>query len=87
MLKKLLVTTALIAALAGCSTSANKLAAISPGMSKAEVIGTLGPPESVTGQGSEEVFIYTLSNSWNSSVWNEKYYVQFSRGRVVRYGK
>lgn len=73
--------------LQGCSTSASKLSLISPGMTKAEVVNVLGTPESVSGQGGDEVFIYTLSNSWNSPVWNEKYAVIFSDGKVVRYGK
>lgn len=87
MYKEFASAIAIVAALAGCSTSANKLSALSPGMSKAQVINILGTPESVTGQGSGEVFIYTLSNSWNSPVWNEKYQVLFVDGRVVRYGQ
>lgn len=84
---KLLISAALISMLTACGTSANKLALISPGMSKDRVVDVLGMPESVTGQGSDEVFIYTLSNSWNSPVWNEKYMVYFKNGKVVRYGK
>lgn len=87
MLKKLVVAVFMAALLIGCSTSAKRLAAVSPGMTKPQVINVLGSPESVSGQGSEEVFIYTLSNSWNSNVWNEKYYVYFADGRVVRYGR
>lgn len=87
MFGKFAVGIVMVSMLIGCSTSANRLAAVSPGMTKAQVIDTLGSPESVSGQGSGEIFIYTLSNSWNSPVWNEKYYVYFSDGRVVRYGK
>ncbi len=86
MIKKLIVTTTL-ALLVGCSTSAKKLAQVSPGMTKAQVISVLGSPESVSGQDDTEFFIYTLSNSWNSPLWNEKYYVRFVNGKVVRYGK
>lgn len=87
MFKKLAVSVATIGLLVGCGTSAKRLAEISPGMTKTEVISVLGSPESVSGQGSEEVFIYTLSNSWNSPVWNEKYQVYFYNGRVVRFGQ
>ncbi len=87
MLKKIAVALFVAALLVGCSTSAKRLAAVSPGMTKAQVINILGFPESVSGQGSEEVFIYTLSNSWNSPVWNEKYHVYFVNGHVVRYGR
>jgi outer membrane protein assembly factor BamE (lipoprotein component of BamABCDE complex) len=86
MLKKIAIA-ATVVLLVGCSTSAKRLAIVSPGMTKAEVVKILGSPESVSGQGAEEVFLYTLSNSWNSPVWNEKYYVYFVDGRVVRYGK
>lgn len=87
MFHKFAITIAMVAILVGCSTSAQRLADVSPGMTKAQVIDVLGSPESVSGQGGGEVFIYTLSNSWNSSVWNEKYYVQFIDGLVVKYGK
>jgi outer membrane protein assembly factor BamE (lipoprotein component of BamABCDE complex) len=71
----------------GCGTSATRLNDISVGMPKAEVIRILGTPESVRAQNGQEVLIYTLSNSWNSPVWNENYYVQLQNGRVVSYGK
>jgi outer membrane protein assembly factor BamE (lipoprotein component of BamABCDE complex) len=87
MLKNIAITAASALLLAACSTSANRLSEISPGMTKTQVIEILGSPESVSGQGAGEAFIYTLSNSWNSPVWNEKYYVYFTNGRVVRYGK
>jgi outer membrane protein assembly factor BamE (lipoprotein component of BamABCDE complex) len=87
VLKKFILLAGMAAAIAGCSTSANRLAEVSPGMNKSQVISILGSPESVSGQGSGEVFTYTLSNSWNSPVWNEKYYVYFVNGQVVRYGK
>jgi outer membrane protein assembly factor BamE (lipoprotein component of BamABCDE complex) len=86
MFKKVVITAAAALMLAGCATSAKRLAQISPGMTKGQVISVLGNPESVSGQGSAEVFTYTLSNSWNSPVWNTKYHVYFVDGRVVRYG-
>ncbi len=78
---------AIVILLVGCSTSAKRLAAVSPGMAKAQVVDILGNPESVSGQKSEEVFIYTLSNSWNGPVWSDKHHVYFIDGRVVHYGK
>jgi len=87
MFKKNAIAAVSAVLLVACSTSANRLAEISPGMTKTQVIEILGSPESVSGQGAGEAFIYTLSNSWNSPVWNEKYYVYFTNGRVVRYGK
>jgi outer membrane protein assembly factor BamE (lipoprotein component of BamABCDE complex) len=86
MLKKVLVLAATAFFLSACSTSANRLAQISPGMTKVDVISVLGNPESVSGQGYTEVFTYTLSNSWNAPVWNTKYHVYFNDGKVVRYG-
>ena len=86
MFKKLLAVAAAALLLVGCGTSAKRLAQISPGMTKAQVISVLGNPESVSGQGSAEVFTYTLSNSWNAPVWNTEYHVYFIDGKVVRYG-
>lgn len=86
MFKKFIALAAAALLLAGCGTSAKRLAQISPGMTKAQVISVLGNPESVSGQSSAEVFIYTLSNSWNAPVWNTEYHVYFIDGKVVRYG-
>ncbi|OQX00393.1 MAG: hypothetical protein BWK73_48550 [Thiothrix lacustris] len=87
MIKKLILTTTILTLLVGCSTSANRLTQVSPGMTKTQVISVFGNPESVTGQGNTEIFTYTLSNSWNNSVWNESYYIYFINGQVVKYGK
>jgi len=87
MIKKLILTATILTLLVGCSTSANRLAQVSPGMTKAQVISVFGTPESVAGQENTEIFTYTLSNSWNSSVWNENYYIYFVNGQVVKYGK
>lgn len=84
---KLFISVTALTLLSACGTSAKNLALISPGMSKENVIQVLGKPESVTGEGSREAFVYTLSNSWNSPVWNEEYIVYFYDGKVVRYGK
>jgi outer membrane protein assembly factor BamE (lipoprotein component of BamABCDE complex) len=73
--------------LAGCATSATKLNEISVGMTKPQVVQILGTPESVRAQNGQEALIYTLSNSWNSPVWNEKYYVLLQNGKVVSYGQ
>ena len=87
MKMKNIIYVAVLIFLTACGTSANKLSMLSPGMSKESVVNTLGMPESVSAQGGNEVFIYTLSNSWNSPLWNEKYFVYFFNGKVVRYGK
>lgn len=72
----------------GCATtSAKRLNEISVGMTKSEVIQILGNPESVSGNGSQELFLYTLSNSFTNAEWNSTYAVQFVEGRVVRYGR
>lgn len=87
MIKRLILTTTMLTLLGGCSTSASRLAQVSPGMTKNQVISVFGIPESVDGQGNTEIFTYTLSNSWNNSVWNESYYIYFVNGQVVKYGK
>lgn len=87
MLKKLATVSLFLVLLSGCGTSAKKLNEVSTGMTKSEVIQILGSPESVRAKNGQEILIYTLSNSWNSPVWNEKYYVHLQNGRVVSYGQ
>lgn len=71
--------------LASCGTSASNLSKVSVGMTKPEVINVLGTPESVQANGYSEKLTYTLSNSWNSRVWNSRYYVYLNNGKVVGY--
>lgn len=74
--------------LSGCaSTSATRLTSVSVGMTKAQVVSILGNPESVSGNGRQEVLYYTLGNSFFNSEWNSTYAVQFVDGRVVGYGR
>lgn len=87
MYKKKIAVMIISFLLIACGTSAKRLNEVSVGMSKTEVMQILGSPESVRAQGGEEVLIYTLSNSWNSGVWNEKYYVRLINGQVHSYGK
>lgn len=86
MFRNVVLTMGMAAIIAGCGTSATKLTEISPGMTKNQVKRILGKPESVSARGAEELFTYTLSNSWNSNLWNEKYHVYFINGRVSSYG-
>ncbi len=87
MIKKIATIFLFSVLISGCGTSAKKLNELSTGMTKSEVIQVLGAPESVRAQNGQETLMYTLSNSWNSSVWNERYYVHIQNGRVVSYGQ
>lgn len=71
---------------AACGTSAQRLTEVSMGMTRQDVVSVLGSPESVQAANGQEVLVYTLSNSWNSPVWNSQYAVVLQNGRVVAYG-
>jgi outer membrane protein assembly factor BamE (lipoprotein component of BamABCDE complex) len=75
-----------LAVLAGCGQSAQTMNDLSLGMTKQNVVGILGTPQSVQAAGNQEVLTYTLSNSWNSQFWNSEYRVVLQNGRVVAYG-
>ena len=77
--------------LAACATS-GKINTVSLGMSKHQVIETMGPPDAVSAQGSAEYLSYNLcaSNCAALIVQNrvqDWYYVRLVNGNVDSYGR
>jgi hypothetical protein len=81
-------TLALIIAvtLAGCS-SGQGLSNIHMGMTKQQVIESLGTPTSVHAQGGAEVLEYRLYAGFTSNPWYQTYLVGLVNNKVVRYGQ
>ena len=73
----------------GCAT-AHKMNMVGLGMTKAEVIQTLGKPVSVSAQGKAEYLNYSLcEKGWPSPSCNitTPYYVRLVDGKVESYGR
>jgi hypothetical protein len=71
--------------LAGCAT-AHKMNRVSLGMTKGEVIDTLGEPDSVHADKGWEALFYRLTDDGWSGLKNE-YAVILEGGKVAKYGK
>ncbi len=87
-MKKMLAL-AIISMSLGCAT-AHKLNAVGLGMTKSEVIQTLGKPVSVSAQGKAEYLNYSLcEKGWPSPSCNitTPYYVRLVDGKVESYGR
>lgn len=75
--------------LVGCATAPN-LNNVALGMTKQEVIKTLGNPHSVSAKDNTEYLKYGLSMGFaDNSVWANppEYYVRLVNGKVESYGK
>lgn len=85
---KTMAATALLGAavLSGCSSSQG-INDVSVGMTKQEVIRTLGSPTSTNAQGGTEVLTYNLYAGFTANPWYQLYYVRLQNGRVVAYGQ
>ena len=69
--------------LTSCASIGKRMARISPGMTKPEVVHILGKPKSSSGSSGVEVLHYTQDDVW----WrNSYYYVRFVDGKVDAYG-
>jgi hypothetical protein len=78
-------------ALIGCATS-NRINSVSVGMTKQQVIATMGQPASVRAGGGVEYLHYKLSESgdWVYGTWGvptRDYFVRLRNGVVDAYGK
>ncbi|MDB5759743.1 MAG: hypothetical protein JWM30_3032 [Burkholderia sp.] len=76
---------------AACATS-GKISSVSLGMTKKQVIETMGPPDAVSAQGDAEYLSYNLcaSNCAALIVQNrvqDWYYVRLIQGNVESYGR
>lgn len=72
----------------GCAT-ANKISKVKIGMTRAEVISTIGKPASVSAKGKMEYLNYSLSETGDQAFYGitTHYYVRLIDGRVESYGR
>lgn len=69
------------AALAGCAGKTNQLQL---GMTKAQVVETMGAPTSTSETGNTVYLKYRLYSDW---IFSERYYVRLVDGKVDAYGR
>jgi outer membrane protein assembly factor BamE (lipoprotein component of BamABCDE complex) len=74
--------------LAGCAT-AHKISQVKLGMTRDQVIETMGPPASTSAKGSTEYLNYSLSETDDQAFYSitKPYYVRLVDGRVDSYGR
>ena len=88
-MEKVLLGLLLIVAFYGCATAPN-LNGISLGMTKPEVIRTLGNPAFVSAKDNVEFLRYTCSFGYltiECNELNQGYFVRLVNGKVESYGK
>jgi len=83
-MRSLIIIMAILLVLTGCATTA-KMNKVSIGMTKSEVIDTMGKPDSSAGIGREETLRYTLYNA--SIDMYQEYWVVLRNGKVYKYGR
>jgi|ERR1700704_446276 hypothetical protein len=71
--------------IASCVTG-EKMSSLSPGMTKAQVIATLGRPDGYQGEGEYEVLKYTNKLVSGFSWDKADYYAILRDGKLVEYG-
>lgn len=96
-MKKILTITALVILISGCAPGPKKMSmnmnSASLGMTKQEVINTMGPPQSISAISGTEYLIYKLCtvgggfmDDFRCRRW-EDFYVRLKAGKVESYGK
>lgn len=69
--------------LLGCGT-ASKLNSVQLGMTKDQVIDTIGAPSSTSGMGDTQYLKYQLCSDW---IFTNRYYVRLTNGKVDAFGR
>lgn len=77
--------------LIGCAAPVEKITNVSLGMTKQEVIGTMGPPNSTKAKDSTETLVYIHEGTfwtWGHGVRpTREYWVRLENGKVTQYGQ
>ena len=79
----------ILATLVGGCVHGSALEQVRPGMTRDQVTGLMGPPESSTNTAGRECALYTVSKDfWSRTPWSmtDRYYVCYTEGRVDTYG-
>jgi hypothetical protein len=79
------LTVMLLAALLifGCAASSKKMNKLQMGMTKAEVVEAMGPPQSTSAKPEVEYLKYRLSSG---GMFADDYYVRLRNGKVDAFG-
>jgi hypothetical protein len=67
----------------GCAASAQKMNKLQMGMTKAEVVEAMGPPQSTSAKPEVEYLKYRLSSG---GMFADDYYVRLRNGKVDAFG-
>lgn len=87
MRKSILFVVAAVLAISGCASSGLNFKSLNAGMSKDQVIQTMGQPDGFESQGNKEALLYAnrFVNEWQG--WDRAdYVVILEGGKVVQYG-
>lgn len=82
----LYVVIPLLFALSSCAKPASRMASLSPGMTKDEVIRTMGSPTGVEYKGGTE-HLYYMVTEWPLDFTAVEYEVVLVNGEVVSFGR
>lgn len=87
-MKRVITLVTLIVTIISCATS-NKINSISLGMTKEQVIRSMGNPNSVSAQSGVEYLIYKLTDTSTNAYYGitTDYYVRIIDGKVESYGR
>lgn len=85
MRTKALLTVVLL--VAGCRSTGAKLNELSVGMTKAEVLGVMGTPDSTAANGGAEFLRFRLAQRSFGATYYDDYFVKLVNGRVESYGR
>jgi outer membrane protein assembly factor BamE (lipoprotein component of BamABCDE complex) len=85
----MLVAAVIVGSLTGCRSTGEKMNRVSLGMTKAEVVSTMGSPDSTAANEGAEFMRYSLARaSWGPEAnFRDDYFVKFVNDRVVSYGR
>jgi len=93
MMKRLILAAAILAlAAAGCANipARNPIMNLSIGMTKSQVIESMGAPDGMAAKGNYEILKYKITTTYdtfNLQEIKEDYYVRLNSGRVEAYGQ
>lgn len=69
--------------LLGCA-GASKMNAVQLGMTRDQVVSTIGSPDSSSEMGNTQFLKYQLCSDW---IFTDRYYVRLTDGKVDAYGR
>jgi len=89
-MKRIFIATVALVLFCGCTGTSARLNKVSLGMTKTEVVGTIGQPDSVSAKGDTEYLIYHWASPKQLFVDEnnlDHYYIRLINGKVESYGE